>query len=60
MTTSAPATEEGLLTIEQASEKYQVSETTIREWLKAGLPHLRLGPKKKLIRIRPSDIESRS
>jgi excisionase family DNA binding protein len=39
------------LTIEQAAERAQVSRSTIKKWIKEGLPILVFGPKLKRIRI---------
>ena len=50
-------TEELLLTTEQAAERLQVSEWTIRDWLRTGkIRGFRLGSKRAGWRIRASEL----
>jgi excisionase family DNA binding protein len=51
-------TDEQLLTTEQVAERLQISEWTLRDWLRTGkLRGIRLGSKRAGWRIRASEIE---
>ena len=51
-------TDEQLLTVQQVAERLQVTEWTVREWLKAGrLRGFRLGGRKSGWRIGASDLQ---
>lgn len=47
-----------LLTVEQVAERLHVSKKTVGEMYRTGeLPHVRIGPKQRWIRIDPRDLE---
>ena len=51
-------TDEQLLTVEQVAKRLQVTEWTVRNWLRQGrLRGLQPGGRKAGWRIRPSDLE---
>jgi excisionase family DNA binding protein len=50
--------EERLLTVEEVAERLQVSEWTIRDWLRSGrLKGSRMGGRKLGWRIRPAELD---
>ncbi len=54
----AAMADEQLLTVEQIADRLQVTEWTVRNWLRQGrLRGLRLGSRTAGWRVRPSDLE---
>jgi hypothetical protein len=53
----SPSTPFGYLSIEHAGQWADVSVTTIKRWIKRGLPTHQAGPREKLL-IRPADIQA--
>lgn len=50
--------EERMLTVEEVAERLQVSEWTIRDWLRTGrLKGHRMGGRKLGWRVRPSELQ---
>jgi hypothetical protein len=47
-----------MMTVKQAAKHACVCETVVRGWLKAGLPHYRLGLKRGKIGIQTEDLDA--
>lgn len=58
MCSGKPAELTKLYTVSEAAAILGVSLKTVRKWLESGyIPHTRLGPAARLIRIRAEDLE---